>query len=112
LAQKKKHIIDSEGIFLLIVNFRRNIQDFVPKTLLPSKRTQEWEQLILDEHEKLIGKSSEDAKSEYLQVVKGWPYYGSTFYPPCKCTSAGKSQKVIIGINYEGIRLLKPKTKV
>jgi len=88
----------------------RSIGDFVPKNLLNTRKSQEWEQLILEEHEKLIGKSAEDAKSEYLQIVKSWPYYGSTFYPPCKPVM-GKSHKVIIGVNYEGIRLLKPKTK-
>jgi len=90
----------------------RNIGDFVPKALIGSKKTSEWEQLIMEEHEKLIGKSDEDAKTEYLQIVKGWTmFYGSTFFPPCKSIS-NRSHKVIIGINYEGIRLLKPKTKI
>ena len=59
-----------------------------------------------------MGKDPEDAKSEYLNIVKQWAYYGTTFYPPCK--SVGNklpSKYVIIGINYEGIRLLK-KNKV
>jgi len=85
-----------------------NIQDFVPKNLLGSRKAQDWAQNILSAHESLIGKSTEDAKTEYLNIVKTWGYYGSTFYPPCKCSN---KSKVVIGVNYEGIRLLKPKTK-
>jgi len=85
-----------------------SLKDFVPKTLYSIKRPQEWESLILSAHEGLVGKDPEDAKSEYLNIVKQWAYYGTTFYPPCK--SVGNklpSKYVIIGINYEGIRLLK-----
>jgi len=91
----------------------RNIGDFIPKTFIGSRKTGELEQQILDEHEKLIGKSDEDAKTEYLNIVKSWTqFYGTTFFPPCKCFTGGRSShKVIIGVNYEGIRLFKPKTK-
>lgn len=89
-----------------------NIHDFVPKTLSGQRRVQEWESLILKEHEAMIGKSAEDAKTEYLNIVKQWAYYGTTFYPPCKSVgNKALPSKVVIGINYEGIRLLKPKTK-
>jgi len=87
-----------------------NIHDFVPKNLLGGKR-QEWAQSVLEAHESLIGKSSEDAKTEYLNIVKTWGYYGSTFYPPCKSSNRNLHSKVVIGVNYEGIRLLKPRTK-
>mmetsp|Transcript_37267 Transcript_37267/g.64037 ORF Transcript_37267/g.64037 Transcript_37267/m.64037 type:complete len:329 (-) Transcript_37267:183-1169(-) len=89
-----------------------NIHDFVPKTLIGHKKPQEWAQTILDGHESLIGKSAEDAKMEYLNTVKTWGYYGSTFFPPCKSVgNRNLHSKVLIGVNYEGIRLLKPKTK-
>jgi len=84
----------------------------VPKTLFSYKRPSEWETLILRQHETLVGKDKEDAKTEYLNIVKQWAYYGTTFFPPCK--SVGNklpSKYVIIGVNYEGIRLLK-KNKV
>jgi len=89
-----------------------NIQQFVPKQLFSQKKPAEWEALILKEHQSLVGKSTEDAKSEYLNIVKTWVYYGTTFYPNCKNVSKNNiPSKVIIGINYEGIRLLKQKSK-
>jgi len=90
-----------------------NINSFVPKLLFSQKKPAEWEALILKEHESLAGKSTEDAKSDYLNVVKTWVFYGTTFYPTCKNISKNNNlpSKVIIGINYEGIRLLKQKSK-
>mmetsp|Transcript_90118 Transcript_90118/g.135077 ORF Transcript_90118/g.135077 Transcript_90118/m.135077 type:complete len:328 (+) Transcript_90118:48-1031(+) len=88
-----------------------NIHDFVPKNLLSNRRPQEWAQSVLEVHESFIGKSGEDAKTEYLNIVKTWGYYGSTFYPPCKSVGKNFHSKVVIGVNYEGIRLLKPRTK-
>ena len=57
-------------------------------------------------------KTPEEAKLEYLNLVKSSQLYGTTFFPPCR--SIGNKNipgKVIIGVNHEGIRLLKPKTK-
>jgi len=85
-----------------------SLKDFVPKTLFNLKKPQEWENLILRQHESLIGKDKETAKTEYLNIVKQWAYYGTTFFPPCKSVGNKLPVKtVIIGVNYEGIRLLK-----
>lgn len=90
----------------------QNLKQFVPKDLFPQKRPQEWEQSIFKAHEKNIGKSAEDAKTEYLDIVKQWPYYGTTFFPPCKSIGSKKiPPKVIIGVNAEGILLLSKKDK-
>mmetsp|Transcript_1751 Transcript_1751/g.4777 ORF Transcript_1751/g.4777 Transcript_1751/m.4777 type:complete len:335 (+) Transcript_1751:237-1241(+) len=90
-----------------------NLKSFVPKQLYQSKKSSEWESLILKEHARLAGKQSvEDAKLDYLTIVKSSNLYGTTFFPPCR--SLGNRNvpgKVIIGVNYEGICLLKPKNK-
>jgi len=89
-----------------------NLKNFVPKQLMALKKPNEWETLIFKAHARNTGKSAEDAKTEYLDIVKQWPYYGTTFYPPCKVISKGKlPSKVIIGVNAEGILMLKTKDK-
>lgn len=89
-----------------------SLKNFVPKQLAPLKKPAEWESLVLRQHAANRGKSQEDAKTEYLEIVKQWPYYGTTFYPPCKSlNNRNLPAKVIIGVNYEGIRLLKTKNK-
>jgi len=85
-----------------------NLKQFVPKDLFPSRKPNEWEALIFKAHSTNSGKSEEDAKTEYLDFVKQWPFYGTTFYPPCKTIGSKKiPNKVIIGVNAEGILLLK-----
>jgi len=86
----------------------QNLKQFVPKDLFASKKPSDWEAIIFKAHSSQSGRQAEDVKSEYLDIVKQWPFYGTTFYPPCK--SVGKQKlpnKVIIGVNAEGILLLK-----
>jgi len=85
-----------------------NLKQFVPKDLFQLKKPAEWESLIFKAHASNSGKSEEDAKTEYLDIVKQWPFYGTTFYPPCKTIGVKRiPNKVIIGVNAEGILLLK-----
>jgi len=85
-----------------------NLKQFVPKDLFGLKKPNEWETLIFKTHSLNTGKSEEDAKTEYLDIVKQWPFYGTTFYPPCRTIGNKKiPSKVIIGVNAEGILLLK-----
>jgi len=72
------------------------------------KKPSEWEALIFKAHAMNTGKTAEEAKLEYLEIVKQWPFYGTTFYPPCRSVNNRKLPgKVIIGVNAEGILLLK-----
>lgn len=86
------------------------LKNFVPKQLYSQKKASEWESLILKQLQSMPKSNPEDCKAFYLDIVKQWSYYGTTFYPPCKALNRGLG-KVIIGVNYEGIRLLKPKNK-
>ncbi|MDP2438756.1 MAG: hypothetical protein Q8P67_23680 [archaeon] len=89
-----------------------NIRSFVPKALWQTKKSNDWEALILRQHSLLKGISKEDAKTEYISTIKQWQLYGTTFFPACRNTgNRNLPSKVIIGVNYEGIVLLKPKNK-
>lgn len=86
----------------------QKIREFVPKDLFGKKTATDWETLIFKAHANNAGKTPDDCKTEYLEIVKQWPFYGTTFYPPCKTVTKAKlPAKVIIGVNAEGILLLK-----
>jgi len=86
----------------------QNLKNFVPADLYSMKKPSEWEALIFKAHAMNTGKSAEDSKLEYLEIVKQWPFYGTTFYPPCRSVNNRKlPNKVVIGVNAEGILLLK-----
>jgi hypothetical protein len=64
--------------------------------------------MILKAHSQNAGKSADEAMTEYLVIVKEWPFYGTTFFPPCKSINNKKlPAKVVIGVNAEGIVVLK-----
>jgi len=88
-----------------------NVKNFVPKLLFNTKKPQDWEQLIYKSHGLNLNKSQEDAKKEYINIVKKFKFYGTTFYPPCKSTNNRQLHKVIIGVNYEGIHIFKSKNR-
>jgi len=89
-----------------------NIKNFIPKLLFPLKKPQEWEQLIYKSHQTNRGTKPEDAKKEYINIVKNFKFYGTTFYPGCKSVNNRQlPNKVIIGINNEGIYIFKSKNK-
>jgi len=76
------------------------------------KKPQEWESAIYKQHATFKIKCPEDVKREYIKVVKQLEFYGTTFYPPCKTQNIrALPNKVIIGINYEGIHLFRSKNK-
>jgi len=84
-----------------------NLKQFIPKDLFPTKKPTEWETLAFKAHAFNTGKTEEEAKLEYLDIVKQFPYYGTIFYPPCKSITKKLPPRVIIGIKTEGIVLLK-----
>ena len=93
-----------------------NLQNFVPRLLMPMRKNNEWEARIFKEHKKNRGKSTEQAQLEYLGIVTKWDYYGTTFFPPCKFVPSKTMAKqlkgkIAIGVNQDGIVLLKPKDK-
>jgi len=86
----------------------QNLKQYIPKDLFTTKRPAEWEAAIFKIHAQLNGKSPENAKADYLDIVKQWPFYGTTFFPPCRAGPKQKTpNKVIIGVNAEGILMLK-----
>lgn len=93
--------------------FGPNLNKFVPKPLLPLKTSKEWETLILKSHSQRKGLPSEDAETEYLNIVKSWSYYGTKYFKNCRTISKNKQlpQKVMIGVNLDGIVLANYKDK-
>jgi len=86
----------------------QNLKKFIPTDLFSKQKPTEWEAMIFKAHASNTGKTEDESKTEYLDIVKQFPFYGTTFYPPCKSIGNKKlPNKVIIGINAEGILLLK-----
>jgi len=104
-ATYKDHNSSHTAGFLTANN---QLKKFIPKMHYSTKKPNEWEALIFKEHQKHQGMQVEEAKLEYIKICKLWRDYGTTFFPPCKSSNnKNLPNKVIIGVNSEGIRLLK-----
>jgi len=89
-----------------------HLRTLYQKTYFLKKKPQEWESAIYKQHLTLKGKLTEEAKREYIDYVKQFKFYGTTFYPPCKTQNIrALPNKVIIGVNYEGIHIFRSKNK-
>jgi hypothetical protein len=90
----------------------QNLKNFVPQPLWGNKKPGEWEAAILKEHPRHKGRSIDDAKLDYINLIKEWPFYGTTFFPPVKSpNNKNLPSKVVLGVNYDGIRLYKTKNR-
>eukprot|EP01103_Thecamoeba_quadrilineata_P015405 TRINITY_DN4861_c0_g1_i1.p1 TRINITY_DN4861_c0_g1~~TRINITY_DN4861_c0_g1_i1.p1 ORF type:complete len:340 (+),score=45.57 TRINITY_DN4861_c0_g1_i1:43-1020(+) len=89
-----------------------SLKNFVPKHLYPLRKANEWEAYILKQHQ-YANVSLENAKLEYINIVRSIDNYGTTFFPPCKSLirTSNFPSKIIIGINYYGITLFRAKNR-
>ncbi|KAG9389463.1 B41 domain-containing protein [Carpediemonas membranifera] len=86
----------------------KHIAEFIPASILKSKRVPDWEDAIYEEHQKHKGLSDTEAQSKFLDLARTLPVYGITTYP-CKYVSAGTrriGQRVFIGVSSKGIHIL------
>lgn len=49
---------------------------------------------------------------EYLQTVRRWPYYGTTFYPVEQTFLDGVPRSIDLGINYSGVHVFRKGERV
>jgi len=90
----------------------KDIQNFVPVELFPQRKPAAWEEAILKEHAKHKSVHPDEARTLYLNICKAFPLYGMTLFPPCKSSNnKNLPSRVIIGVNFEGIHLLKVRNK-
>jgi len=79
------------------------IVKLMPQRLLPTKSPFDWEKRILKLHSDLGTISEDQAKSDYLKIVQNWPFYGTYYFPDCKCSNKKLPGRITVGVNEEGI---------
>jgi hypothetical protein len=56
------------------------LHEYVPEHLRAKQKPEWWEASIIQEHRAHTGKARLDVMNAYLQAVRGWKAYGSTFF--------------------------------
>ncbi len=98
-------------------NSSDSLPKFVPEHLLTALKLPEWEEKLFGSHQLHRGKDKTSLQLLYLELVRQWPYYGSTFFKAKYVQNDTFFQQefegaVRIGINENGVHLISPKEMV
>ena len=91
-----------------------NMHKFVCKKFLSDKmREQEIEDNVLQVWKKLAGKTytSRDAKQNYLDYIKAWKIYGSTYFVVEPQSSRDFPKEVVLAINAQRVLIVHPQSQ-
>eukprot|EP00298_Acanthocystis_sp_HF-20_P005705 c15784_g1_i1.p1 GENE.c15784_g1_i1~~c15784_g1_i1.p1 ORF type:complete len:656 (-),score=259.21 c15784_g1_i1:41-2008(-) len=85
------------------------LEKYVPVTWINSRTPEEWERVLFELHKRLVGRTSLDAKLNYLSYVKRRPLYGASFFYVTQRNQFKEvPESIIVAVNQDGVQLLKP----
>jgi len=93
---------------------RDKIDKFIPLPLLKTnKKIEDWEKDIFQEHARISGLKKADAMLQYLNKVRQWHFYGSTFWTVQTVNKENSAlpDQVTLAVSSSGIQLLKVQGK-
>ncbi|EPZ35772.1 second domain of [Rozella allomycis CSF55] len=85
--------------------------NIVPQYLSRVYNPKEWENRIVLEYEKLIGLDSKQCYNLYLNYVRQWSIYGSTWLQACLTVPQDgfferRKEHILVGVNADGIHVV------
>ncbi|CAH1276800.1 unnamed protein product [Diabrotica balteata] len=89
---------------------QHNIKDLLPADIIKAASSSDWRKSILAEY-KLLKLTSEQAKTEFLNITYKWPTFGSAFFEVKQTTEPTYPDVIIIAINRRGVNIIHPQTK-
>ena len=93
---------------------KANMRKFVSKKFLETPaREQEMEDMVLKVWQTLSGKgyTSRDAKVNYLDYIKAWKIYGSTYFVVEPQNSRDFPKEVVLAINAQRVLIVHPQSQ-
>ena len=90
----------------------KNVEAYLSGRVLVDKRREEWPALLAQAHRQYgTGKSELIARVWYLSCVMHFPLYGTTMFSVTYRGYWAYGNKLILGVNCEGVALIKPDDK-
>ncbi|XP_013068549.2 myosin-VIIa-like isoform X2 [Biomphalaria glabrata] len=83
----------------------------IPGDLVKAQSAEDWKRNIIAYYNKDAGKSSNDAKIDFLKLIYNWPTFGSAFFDVKQTTEPNYPENLLIAINKNGVNLIHPQTK-
>ncbi|KAG1940716.1 unconventional myosin-VIIa-like [Pimephales promelas] len=93
------------------LNFTKMLKEFVPQDLIRQLSPDDWKRPVVTYFNSHAGKSREEAKLMFLEIIYKWPTFGSAFFEVKQSSDTNFPEVLLIAINKLGVTLIDPKTK-
>uniref|UniRef100_A0A8C1FJK0 Myosin VIIA n=1 Tax=Cyprinus carpio carpio TaxID=630221 RepID=A0A8C1FJK0_CYPCA len=92
-------------------NFTKMLKELVPQDMIHQLSPDDWKRPVVMYFNKHSGKSREEAKLMFLEIIYKWPTFGSAFFEVKQSSDPNFPEVLLIAINKHGVTLIDPKTK-
>ncbi|XP_058614068.1 unconventional myosin-VIIa isoform X2 [Onychostoma macrolepis] len=92
-------------------NFTKMLKELVPQDMMHQLSPDDWKRPVVTYFNKHAGKSREEAKQMFLEIIYKWPTFGSAFFEVKQSSDPNFPEVLLIAINKHGVTLIDPKTK-
>lgn len=93
------------------VHFSKMQKELLPQDLIHQLSPDDWKRSVVTHFNKHAGKSREEAKLMFLEIIYKWPTFGSAFFEVKQSSDPYFPEVLLIAINKLGVTLIDPKTK-
>ena len=87
------------------------LRKYLAEKYLEDRDDSELEEQVLKLYEKLTGYTQQEARLSYLDYVKSWKIYGSSYYFAEPQNNRDFPPEVVLAINAKGVLVVDPETK-
>jgi hypothetical protein len=67
------------------VNISQNIENYIPESLLGTRKKEDWIKDLMGYHSKLVGKNKLQTRLLFIEALKQFPTYGITLFDVKVC---------------------------
>ncbi|XP_072048305.1 unconventional myosin-VIIa-like [Amphiura filiformis] len=89
----------------------RMLKDLLPADMVRTMSPDDWKRNIVAAYNKHAGKSRDEAKIAFLEVMYRWPTFGSAFFEVKQTSEPNLPDILLIAINKLGVVLIDLRTK-
>ncbi|XP_030648187.1 unconventional myosin-VIIa-like [Chanos chanos] len=93
------------------VSMHKTLRELVPQDMIRLQSPDDWKRSILTHFNTHAGKSAEDAKLMFLNIISLWPTFGSAFFEVKQSTEPSLPEDLLIAINKNGVILIDASNK-
>uniref|UniRef100_A0A672S5X6 Myosin VIIA n=1 Tax=Sinocyclocheilus grahami TaxID=75366 RepID=A0A672S5X6_SINGR len=92
-------------------NFTKMLKELLPQDMVHQLSPDDWKRPVVTYFNKHAGKSREEAKVMFLEIIYQWSTFGSAFFEVKQSSDPNFPEVLLIAINKHGVTLVDPKTK-